>query len=226
MCKSCQTSHALLPPDENLQDDWHERGLLAHPLCVTSCFSQHGRQAGIVTASQAYLVGDVIYDLASYVVTALRSLPGYVLWCDDGIDTILQWGTFGILKVRGMRVPGDFSAVARAGVWDHSVKEQFELLSKKLESATTVIADIKRELDLLKQRCMEEPPLKRTRVTADGEEEDDNEEKVAEGEDKEEDGDIEQYLRDRQTFKLRTSSRSRRTYSIFGQPDNCRRLAL
>ena len=46
-----------------------------------------------------------------------------------------------------------------------------------------------------------------------------NGEQVAEDEDKDNDGEIAQYLRDHQTFKLRTSSRSRRTYSI-GYLDN------
>ena len=47
-----------------------------------------------------------------------------------------------------MRESGALTAGARAGVWNHSVKEQFELLSKKLDSATAFIGDIKRELDL------------------------------------------------------------------------------
>ena len=146
-----------------------------------------------------------------------------------------------------------------ARVWDHSLEEQFALLSKKLETATAILDDIKKELDVLQRRCVEEPPAERAKVAeipgndrpgpllaigsistpypdspADeaedlsgslpmvdlvGEEDEDKPEQCAEDDDMNGDGNVDEYLRDHQTFRLKTSSRSRRTYSI-GYLDN------
>ena len=257
-CKGFQTSSFPLFFDMSLHDDWLEREFLVLPLCVTSPFSWHGRQAETVQASQAFLVGDVVYAMDYPIMMAMFG-GGY--WCMGGTHEAIMGEPIASMGSSELYESAEWTGQARAWVWDHLLKEQFELLSKKLETAIAFLDNIKKELDMLQQRCMEGPPAKRAKVAetlgnerpgsllaigsistpypdspADeaedlpgglpmvdlvGEEDEDKAAPSAEDDDMNGtgDGDVDEYPRDHQTFRLKTSSRSRRTYSI-GYLDN------
>ena len=154
-CKGHQTSSLLLFFDMSLHDDWLEREFLVLPLCVTSPFSWHGRQAETVQASQAFLVGDVVYAMDYPIMMAIFG-DGY--WCMGGTYDAIMGEPIALTGSSELYESAEWTGQARAGVWDHSLKEQFALLSKMLETATAILDDVKKELDMLQQRCMEGPP--------------------------------------------------------------------
>ena len=256
LCKGPQTSPVRLSFDLSLYDEWLEREFLGLTVCVVATSSRQGRQAEIVKASQAFLEGEIGYAL-DYCI--MMSIWGADYWCMSDQSSVMLGELDAWNESSGMIGSGEWNEPIRAGVWDHSLKEQFALLSMKLETATAILDDVKRELAVLQLRCMEEPPAKRAKVTGSAGsgragpllaignistpypdspadevvdapvrppmvdlvgEADEDRTGQSEGEDHmPEPGDVDEFLRDHQTFRLKTSCRSRRTYSI-GYLDN------
>ena len=141
--KGPRTSPVRLSFDLNLYDEWLERELLGLTVCVVATSSRQGRQAEIVKASQAFLEGEIGYALDYCIMMGIWG-AGY--WCMNDQYSVITGEFIAWRRALEMMGPGAWNGTTRAGVWDHSLKEQFVLLSKKLETATAILDDVKREL--------------------------------------------------------------------------------